>query len=75
MSEWSLEKSQERDTLVTCPACKGSGSNVTERLDGTYTTRKCRWCDGLTGVTKRIVRLFQRWERILAVARLKGRCT
>lgn len=72
MSDWKIEVSQERETLVTCPACKGSGNKITEFPDGRYAMRPCRWCEGVTGVTKDIHRKFKRWERIASFSR--GRC-
>jgi transcription elongation factor Elf1 len=73
MKQWREEESSERDTLVTCPACKGNGKVM---LEGTRSYRlvPCKWCGGVTGVTKDIHAKFRRWMRIAGHAKANGRC-
>lgn len=73
MDAWKAQKVRDRDTLVTCPACKGSGSRITEFPDGKYTMSGCRWCGGVSGVTKEIQNKFKRWEKIKAYNRYRCR--
>lgn len=74
MRDWLTEDALDRDTLVTCPACKGSGNRIDEQADGKYTVSTCAWCDGLTGVPREIHGYYLRWERIKTRNRLAGRC-
>lgn len=73
MRHWRDEDRSERDTLVTCPACKGNGKVLRE--DGrSYRMMPCQWCLGVTGVPRGIQLKFQRWLRIATAAKVRGRC-
>lgn len=73
MARASLPR-ESRDTLVFCPSCLGHGQLVTEKADGRYATRICRWCEGKGCVDKSVFKLFNRWLRIYQVGRVSGRC-
>jgi DnaJ-class molecular chaperone len=66
--------STERETLLPCPACEGSGLKPLETEDGQYRVVKCRWCQGNAVVDKTVYLLFRRWIRIYNHNRILGGC-
>jgi len=67
----SLWPREERDTLITCPVCGGTGKKEIEGPLGSYRQLECRWCSGHGSVTKRMHLVFVRWLRILNHNRLR----
>lgn len=64
---------EDRVTLLPCPACDGSGRRILE-LEGRYRMKPCRWCHGSGAVEHGMIRLFSRWRGILAWNRARGTC-
>lgn len=63
------------ETLLPCPACNGKKQAVKEHVDGRYSTRVCRWCQGTGTVDANMMRVFLRWRRIYQINASSGRCT
>lgn len=55
---------KDRDTLLPCPACHEKGYILINSATGGYSSRKCRWCDGLGNTLREAIKLFIRWEKI-----------
>lgn len=65
--------SEDRPTLIPCPACEGEG------LAGPQTTTqyhmgRCKWCDGSGLVDRKIYGVFRRWLGIYHRNRMTGGC-
>lgn len=54
---------EDQDTLVPCPCCHGTGRIVVYDDGRTYRTKMCRWCDTSGGVTRDILRCWNRLRR------------
>lgn len=64
---------EQRNTLIPCPSCEGSGTKVIE--DGNrYRQKVCIWCEGLGLLERRMLALFQRWLRIYSHNRVTRKC-
>lgn len=64
---------EDRDTLIPCQACGGSGDHLIEYPKGGYRQVACKWCSkGFTD--KETARMFQRWLRIARHNKSKGLC-
>lgn len=66
-------REQERETLLPCPGCDGSGSRVIEQ-DLRYRHVGCRWCGGSGCVDFRMSSVFARWRRIRMWNVARGAC-
>lgn len=67
--------SQERETLLPCPACEGAGKRLTEKDDGTYSMLRCVWCESNGFVDHSMFKMYRRWQRILGFNRERCRAT
>lgn len=62
---------REQSTLLPCPACKESGFIIQETAT-TYKQIKCKWCQGIGGVMKKMFEAYKRAERIFRLWKKKG---
>lgn len=69
----AAKESEDRPTLITCPACSGEGKRMLETPEGRYRFGPCPWCSGNGTTTAEMVAGYRRAERIAQWAKLKGR--
>lgn len=65
---------EDRETLLTCPACGGEGKLYKEHRVGQYRIVSCNWCEGAGAVSRRMEQVFRRWRHILAANIKAGTC-